>query len=241
MAILSINHLSYAYKNHQALRDINLSIEDGETVGIIGANGAGKSTFLKLLVGLLELQDGSVSVEDMELTKKNLIKIRSLLGYVFQDSDNQLVLSKVVDDVAFGPQNYGYTSKEVATLVDEALALVKMTDFKERFIYTLSGGEKKLCALAAILALKPKMLLLDEPSVALDPRNRLNLINVINGIKGAKIIASHDLDMILDTCSRTILINHGTIVADDKTINILSNKSLLEDNGLLLPLSFSHR
>ncbi len=240
MSMLSVKDLSFSYQNKLVIEDFSLNLNQNENVGLIGANGAGKSTFLKLLVGLLEYTKGQIEVDGNLVNKKNYPLIRNLLGYVFQDSDNQLFLSTVFDDVAFGPKNYNLSKEEVLNRVDAALDLVNMKDFKDRLIYTLSGGEKKLVAIASILSLTPKMMLLDEPSVALDPKNRRNLIEILNSVNIPKIIASHDLDMILDTCPRTILINKGKIVADGETLVILSNKQMLEENGLLLPLSLTH-
>lgn len=240
MSMLSVKDLSFSYQNKLVIEDFSLNLNQNENVGLIGANGAGKSTFLKLLVGLLEYTKGQIEVDGNLVNKKNYPLIRNLLGYVFQDSDNQLFLSTVFDDVAFGPKNYNLSKEEVLNRVDAALDLVNMKDFKDRLIYTLSGGEKKLVAIASILSLTPKMMLLDEPSVALDPKNRRNLIEILNSVNISKIIASHDLDMILDTCPRTILINKGKIVADGETLVILSNKQMLEENGLLLPLSLTH-
>lgn len=240
MSMLSVKDLSFSYQNKLVIEDFSLNLNQNENVGLIGANGAGKSTFLKLLVGLLEYTKGQIEVDGNLVNKKNYPLIRNLLGYVFQDSDNQLFLSTVFDDVAFGPKNYNLSKEEVLNRVDAALDLVNMKDFKDRLIYTLSGGEKKLVAIASILSLTPKIMLLDEPSVALDPKNRRNLIEILNSVNIPKIIASHDLDMILDTCPRTILINKGKIVADGETLVILSNKQMLEENGLLLPLSLTH-
>ena len=240
MSMLSVKDLSFSYQNKLVIEDFSLNLNQNENVGLIGANGAGKSTFLKLLVGLLEYTKGQIEVDGNLVNKKNYPLIRNLLGYVFQDSDNQLFLSTVFDDVAFGPKNYNLSKEEVLNRVDAALDLVNMKDFKDRLLYTLSGGEKKLVAIASILSLTPKMMLLDEPSVALDPKNRRNLIEILNSVNIPKIIASHDLDMILDTCPRTILINKGKIVADGETLVILSNKQMLEENGLLLPLSLTH-
>lgn len=234
---LEIKNLSYAYdKGKEVLHDINFSISSGETVGLIGANGVGKSTILKLLVGLLGQYQGEIQVDGLMVNKKNLTKIRKQVGYVFQDSDSQLFLSTVYEDVAFGPRNYGCSEEEVEQKVMDALRKVHIENLKDWQIYRMSGGQKKLAAIATILSLEPRIMLLDEPTVALDPKNRRNLIQVLKEMEGTKIIASHDLDMILDTCTRTILLSDGQIIKDGSTEEILQDKNLLEENGLELPL-----
>ncbi len=221
------------------LTDINLHVHPGESIGLIGENGAGKSTLMKLIVGLCQGYSGEILVEGVEVTQKMLPEVRQKIGYVFQDSDNQLFMNTVFEDVAFGPRNYGYTENEVVRRVNEALEAVKITHLRDKSIYRLSGGEKKLVSIATILALDPKLILMDEPSVALDPRNRRNLINILNKLPQVKLIASHDLDFILDTCERTVLLSAGKIVIDGPTSQVLANKELLESHGLELPLSMS--
>lgn len=245
MSILEIENLSFAYGSLQdksrnnVLSNLNLHIENGESVGLIGENGAGKSTFLKLLTGLLDMQEGKVRVSGLEMKKENLRKIRTEIGYVFQDSDSQLFMSTVYEDVAFAPRNYGKSEEEIQTAAMSALRQVHMEDKKDRQIYRLSGGEKKLAAIATVLAVGTKLMLLDEPSVALDPKNRRNLIHILNELPGAKIIASHDLDFVYDTCERVILLSGGKIAADGGAKEILTDRELLEEHGLELPLSFS--
>lgn len=245
MNILEIENLSFAYGNlrgnsqKSVLNNMNLSIENGESVGLIGENGAGKSTFLKLLTGLLDMQEGKVRVSGLEMKKENFRKIRTEIGYVFQDSDSQLFMSTVYEDVAFAPRNYGKSEEEIQTAAMSALRQVHMDDKKDRQIYRLSGGEKKLAAIATVLAVGTKLMLLDEPSVALDPKNRRNLIHILNELPGAKIIASHDLDFVYDTCERVILLSGGKIAADGGAKEILTDRELLEGHGLELPLSFS--
>lgn len=251
MSLVKISNLSFSYDNLKSksqqmnkerlvLDALSLQIDKNETVGIIGRNGIGKSTLLKLLVGIERTTDDkSLLLFDMPVTKKNIQEIRKRTGYVFQDSESQLFMSTVYEDVAFGPVNYGYTDGEVEERTRNALEKVHMEAFAEKRIYQLSGGEKKLASIATVLPMEPELILLDEPSVALDPQNRRNLIHVLNEIQTTKIIASHDLDFVYDTCERTILLNQGKIAADGKTKEILRNKTLLEKNGLELPLSFS--
>lgn len=237
MCRINIEHMNFYYGRNKILDDINIKISENESVGLIGANGVGKSTLLKLMVGLLDHYEGEILINEKKLVKENFPDIRKETGYVFQDSDSQLFMSTVYEDVAFGPRNYGYDEKEIEKRVENALKSVNIEKLKTRQIYRMSGGEKKLASIAVILAMEPEIILLDEPSVALDPRNRRNLINILNKMNKLKIIASHDLDMIMDTCSRTILLCDGKIIKDGNTKDILTNKVLLEENGLELPLS----
>ena len=236
MSILEMEDISFAYGSprekyrNQVLNHINLCVETDESVGLIGANGVGKSTLLKLLTGLLEMQEGTLRIAGLEMKKENLRAIRAEIGYVFQDSDSQLFM-------AFAPRNYGKSEEETRNMVMKALEQVHMDDRKERQIYRLSGGEKKLVSIATVLAMGTRLMLLDEPSVALDPGNRRNLIRILNELPGSKIIASHDLDF--DTCQRAVLLSEGMIVADGPAQDILTDRVLLEKHGLELPLSFS--
>ena len=235
--LLKIEHLSFSYeKGQQVLTDVNLVAHDGESIGIIGANGIGKSTLMKLLVGLYLDYDGSLEVAGHQVNKKNLNHIREHIGYVFQDSDAQLFLSTVEDDVAFGPRNYGLSEEEVEKRVAEALAKVHIEELRKKQTYKLSGGEKKLSAIATILSMDPDIIIMDEPSIALDPRNRKNLIEILNEINSLMLITSHDLDFIMDTCERTVLLDDGRIIADGDTKEILEDRELLVEHGLELPL-----
>lgn len=228
-------HFSYDDKN-EVLSNINFDAQGPQSIGIIGANGVGKSTLLKLLVGLHTCHHGTITINNLPLIKNNLKAIREKIGYVFQDSNHQLFMPTVFEDVAFGPRNYGYSPEEVHFYVSHALQKVHMESFKDKPIYQLSGGQKKLVSIATILSMNPNIILLDEPSSALDPRNRKYLINILNDMHVLKIIASHDLDLIHDTCDRTLLLSNGTIVADGPTGEILCNEMLLKNNGLELPL-----
>lgn len=232
--------VTFSYQeNREVLCNLCLSIGHGESVGLIGANGVGKSTFLKLLVGLVTGYRGELCVQGQPVTKENFVEIRKKVGYVFQDSDSQLFMSTVYEDVAFGPRNYGCSQEETEQKVMDALRRVKIEALRDRQIYRMSGGEKKLASIATILSMEPEVILLDEPSIALDPRNRRNLIEILGGMSETKIIASHDLDMILDTCERTILLAEGKIIRQGDTKDILQDKELLETYGLELPLSLS--
>lgn len=230
--------LSFEYeKNLKVLKNLSFSISEGETVGLIGANGCGKSTLLKILVGLLPYE-GEVSAFSSPIEKKNFKEIRRKMGYVLQDSDNQLFMSKVKDDVAFAPKNYGYLKEDIEKVVEASLDQVGILHLKDRQNSKLSGGEKKLASIAVILTMAPKMLLLDEPTNGLDPYNRRKIINILKDIPQTKLIASHDLDLIYDTCSRVLLLSDGQIKADGSVEEILKNKELLEKYHLELPLRF---
>ena len=202
------------------------------------ANCFAKSTLLRILVGLNTGFQVDVMVNNIPLEKKNLKTIRKNVGYVFQDADSQLFMSTVFDDVAFAPRNYGMSEAEVNEKTMEALKVVHIEQLKDKQIYKLSGGEKKLASIATILSTEPDVILMDEPSVALDPKNRRNLINILNRLNQAKIIASHDLNMIMDTCERTILLSDGKIIKDGNTKEILLDKELMEESGLELPLGY---
>ena len=239
---LEIKDLTFAYPGSSpVIKGITFSCSGNEKVGIIGANGAGKSTLLKLMVGLEPGYVGTISVCGHPVDKKNMRHVREHVGYVFQDSDSQLFMTKVEDDIAFAPKNYGFSPEEVERRVEEAMKAVHIEHLKGRSIHKLSGGEKKLASIATILSIEPDVILMDEPSVALDPGNRRNLINVINELDKLKLIASHDLDFVLDTCERVILVNSGEIVKDGPAEEILCDRELLEANGLELPLSMSRR
>lgn len=235
---INIEHVSFSYERKEpVLQDISFFAGEQESIGIIGANGVGKSTLLKLLVGLNLSFEGSIRVEEIPLEKGTLGKIREKIGYVFQDADSQLFMPNVYEDVAFAPRNYGLPEEEVKRRTEAALAAVHMEHLREKQIYKLSGGEKKLVSIATILSMTPDIILMDEPSVALDPRNRRNLIAILDEFSHLKIIASHDLDFIWDTCERTILMADGKIIRDGKTEEILQDGELLEAYGLELPLS----
>jgi len=236
--MIKLENLSFCYeKNNNILDNLSFSINQGENVGLIGANGCGKSTLLKIMVGLL-LYEGKAEAFSLPIEKKYFSEIRKKMGYVLQDSDNQLFMSKVKDDVAFAPKNYGYSTDEVDAIVKKALSTVGISQLEEKQNSKLSGGEKKLASIAVVLAMNPQMLLLDEPTNGLDPYNRRKVINILKEIPQTKLIASHDLDLIYDTCGRVLLMSDGKIIADGKTEEILKNKELLESYHLELPLRF---
>lgn len=239
---INVENLSFAYeKSEPILKNITFSAKKNESIGIIGANGVGKSTLLKMLVGLNLNYEGSIKVGDIPVEKNNLSRIRKRIGYVFQDSDSQLFMPNVYEDIAFAPRNYGFSEEEVKKRVESALKMIHIESLKNKKIYKMSGGEKKLVSIATIFSMTPDIILMDEPSIALDPKNRRNLIHILNEFKELKIIASHDLDMILDTCNRTILMADGRIIKNGDTKDILMDKELLEANNLELPLCLQRK
>ncbi|MDD5864252.1 MAG: energy-coupling factor ABC transporter ATP-binding protein [Firmicutes bacterium] len=234
--MITFQNVSFSYeKGVFVVEDLNFTIQKGETVGLIGANGAGKSTIMKLLLGLLA-GTGEIRVDDLPVCKENLARIRRKVGFVLQDSDNQMFMPTVYEDMIFGPRNYGLTREEADKRVDEVLHSLGLTELKHRYNHKISGGEKRMAAIATILAMEPEVILMDEPSTALDPVNRRTVINTINRLPQTKLIASHDLDMILDTCQRVILLSHGHIAADGDAQTILRDEALLEANRMELPL-----
>lgn len=245
--MISFENVSFSYdkvkkaNSRKVLKGISFQIHEGEKVGLAGANGVGKSTLLKLLVGLLDRYEGQITVDGIKVEPCQYPQLREQVAYVFQDSDSQLFMNTVYEDVAFAPRNYGLAPEEVDRRAMNALQAVHMEGKKDCQIYRLSGGEKKLAAIATVLSMEPRVLLMDEPSVALDPQNRRNLIRVLNALHTAQLIASHDLDFLYDTCDRILLLSHGELMADGTPDQVLLNENLMRANGLELPLSFSRR
>ncbi len=239
--MIEFENVSFAYEQGEPVIDgMSFTIADGESVGLIGSNGAGKSTIMKLLLGLVS-GEGRIAVDGIDVNRENLGKIRQKLGFVLQNSDNQMFMPTVFEDMMFAPLNYMVSREDAEKRVDEVLERLDLQYLKHRYNHKISGGEKRMAAIATILAMEPEAVLMDEPTSALDPYNRRIVINTIRGLKQTKIITSHDLDMIMDTCDRVILISKGRIVADGSAEEILSNKELLEANRMELPLSLSGR
>jgi len=237
--IVEVRGLRYCYPDGaKALSGVDFRIRHGESVAVVGANGAGKSTLLLHLNGCLAPTHGNVRIGDYPLTKATLQQVRRTVGMVFQDPDDQLFLPTVYDDVAFGPLNLGLPAEEVDERVRQALDTVNCAHLGSRPPYKLSGGEKRSVAIATVLAMTPDILVLDEPSSNLDPQARRKLINLLRGFSHTKIMASHDLDMVLEVCERTIVLHQGKVLADGPTRSIFANDALLEQSHLERPLSF---
>lgn len=236
--IVELRDLTFAYPDGtKALGNISFRITHGESVGIVGPNGAGKTTLLTHLNGHILPQTGEVLVGEIPVSGKTREIVRRTVGIVFQNPDDQLFMTNVFEDVAFGPANIGLTGKALEDCVMDALKEVGCEKLADRPPHRLSGGQKKSVAIAGVLAMKPDILVMDEPSANLDPKSRKHLIKLLKGFHHTKIIASHDLDMILEVCGRCMVLNNGQLKADGRSKEILTDRMLMEDNGLELPLS----
>jgi cobalt/nickel transport system ATP-binding protein len=236
--IVDFINISYTYPDgNKAVESLNARFHHGESVAIVGANGAGKSTMLKLLVGILMPEQGEIRLGDLLVTKKTLNIVRQQVGFTFQDPEDQLFNTNVYNDVAFGPRNYGLDEKEVEKRVVKALQTVGVEHLMHRAPYKLSGGEKRAVSIATALSMEPNVLAMDEPTAALDPKSRRRLIKLLQGFMHTKLIATHDLDMAMELCSRTIVLKNGRVECDGPTAEIMTNSQLLEECGLEPPLS----
>ncbi len=234
--IVEVKELKFSYPDGTpALNGVNFRITHGESVALVGANGAGKSTLLLHLNGYLTPQAGSVRIGDIPITKSTLKQVRQTVGMVFQDPDDQLFMPRVYDDVAFGPTNLGLPPDEVKQRTMNALALVGAVHLKDRPPYKLSGGEKRAVSIATVLSMSPAILVMDEPTSNLDPKARRQLMRLLAEFDHTKIIATHDMDMVLDLCSRVIILRGGEVVADGAAKDILNNRELLDSSGLEKP------
>ena len=235
--LVSVQGLSYAYPDGTpALEGVTFTLHHGEAVGLVGANGAGKSTLLLQLAGVLHPAGGTVRVGDWPVTPATLPQVRRSLGLVFQDPDDQLFMPTVEDDVAFGPANLGLPLEEVEGQVVSALTRVGALHLRRRPSHRLSGGEKRAVAIAAVLAMDPSILVMDEPSSNVDSRARRGLIEQLRGFEHTKVVATHDLDLVLDVCARTIVLAGGRVAADGPTAKLLADPALMERCGLERPL-----
>ncbi len=233
---IAVTHLSFAYPEQpEVLHQLNLTIDSGERVALVGENGCGKTTLFSLLCGVLTPTNGQIHLFEQRLQPG---RFYPEVGLIFQNPSDQLFSASVWEDVAFGLQNLGYPPAMVAQQVDAALRQTGVLDLAERPPHHLSGGQKKRVAIAAILAMQPQILLLDEPTAQLDPRSRRQLIQLLATLPQTQVIATHDLDLALELCDRTILLSRGAIVYDGPTFPVLSNASFLEHHALELPLSY---
>jgi cobalt/nickel transport system ATP-binding protein len=229
--------LAFAYPNGtEALRGVSFRVTHGESVAIVGGNGAGKSTLLLHLNGYLRPQQGVIRIGDFAVASGTLATVRRTVGMVFQFPDDQLFMPTVDEDVAFGPLNLGLSPEEVELRVVDALARVGALALRDRPSHRLSGGEKRAVSIATVLAMDPAILVMDEPSSNLDPAARRRLIGLLAGFEHTKLIATHDLDLALDICERTIVLREGRIAADGPSASIFTDKTLLASAGLEPPL-----
>jgi len=235
--IVAVQSLDYCYPDgRHALQCVNFTLHHGEAAAIIGANGAGKSTLLRHLIGTLAPTSGSVRIGDDPVLPSTLKQVRRTVGMVFQDADDQLFMPTVYEDVAFGPINQGLPPAEVEKRVKNALFTVGCEHLRDRPPYRLSGGEKRAVAIATVLAMSPNILVMDEPTANLDARARRHCIRLLQGFTHTRIIATHDLDLVLDVCTRVIVLHEGQIVADGSTMEIFRDKKLLDRYHLEQPL-----
>ncbi len=231
--MIRISGLTVTYPDgNRALEDLSLSLGDGERVALIGANGAGKSTLLRTIVGLQPFVGGEIVVDGTVLSRKTVSAIHQRIGIVFQNPDDQLFMTRVRDDVAFGPRNRGASPEEAAAKVDDVLERLGVFHLKDRFSGHLSAGEKRICAIATVLSMEPSALLLDEPSSFLDPKSRRVLMGVLAELPHAQLIATHDLDLARRLCPRTVVLQNGRLRAQGPSDEILRDAALLESCGL---------
>lgn len=232
--MIEVKDLTVMYPDGtKAVHEVNFTLNDGECVALIGANGAGKSTLLLSLVNVVKKAEGEIIVDGVSLSKKTTDEIRQKIGMVFQNPDNQLFMTSVMDDVAFGPRNYGMSEPEVMALVDETLKSLGIEHLKCRMPHRLSGGEKRSVALASVLSMKPSCVLFDEPSSFLDPKAKRLFVEMMSELSCTKLIATHDLEMAKTMCPRTIVLQYGHIKADGNTNEILNNTEFLNEVGLI--------
>jgi cobalt/nickel transport system ATP-binding protein len=235
--ILRVHHLNHTYRTGAAaLSDISFEMNAGECAAVVGPNGAGKTTLFLRLCGALPGLPGEVIVNGLDpAIADQRKKLPTEIGVVFQNPDDQLFAATLLDDVAFGPLNMGDTAEVAKAKAVESLNSLGLVGMEERSPQRLSGGEKRRAALAGVLAMKPGVLLLDEPSMFLDPRGRRELMQLLGTLPGTHLIATHDLDLVWDCCPRTLILNEGKLVADGPTKELLSNTELIHANGLEVP------
>ncbi len=242
-SMITVTELSFAYPDgRQALAGISLQVRPAEKVAVVGPNGAGKSTLFLHLNGILRGQ-GQIEIDGLAMADKTVRQLRAKVGVVFQDPDDQLFSPTVFEDVAFGPLHMGCSPEEVRERVARALAAVGMTGHDEHMPHHMSLGERKRIAIATVLAMDPDVLVLDEPSAGLDPRARRNLIHLLRELPQTMLVSSHDMRLVWDLCSRTVILDRGRLIADGPTEDLLSDPDLMERHGLEVPYardSFGH-
>jgi cobalt/nickel transport system ATP-binding protein len=241
---IEITNLRYRYHDGtEALRGVSFRMAPGECVGLLGPNGSGKSTLLLHLNGILPdkpAADGTVRIDGELITPDNLDRIRRQVGLLFQDPDDQLFCPTVQEDVAFGPLQLGLADADVAARTGRALAQVGLTAYGRRATHHLSHGEKRRVCLAGVLACEPSILVLDEPTSDLDPRGRREFRALLQRIPATKLIATHDLELVVELCARAIVLDHGLVVADGPSVELLNNEALMLAHGLERPHILRH-
>ncbi len=235
--MIQVKNISYSYEQgNAAVNGISLNIEKGECVGIVGSNGAGKSTLLKMLCAILLPSGGEIEIGGVKLEKNKLSEIRKIVGFVFQNPDDQLFMSSVYEDIAFGLRNMGMHDHEIEEKINEILKNLNIEHLSKRAPFRLSGGEKRTVAIACVLAMNPSVVLFDEPTAFLDIKSRRMLINTVKSLKTTNVIVTHDFNLVLEVCSRVIVMFEGKIIADGEPKQILFNEKLMQQADLETPL-----
>ena len=230
--MLTINNVTVEYPDGtKAINNLSLNVKSGEKLALIGANGAGKSTLMLAIEGILD-STGEIKIDDLVVDSKNIVKVRQQVGMLFKNPDDQLFMATIYDDIAFGPRNAGLDEESVKYRVEDRLKLLNIEHLKDKTALKLSGGEKRMAALATVLAMKPSVMLLDEPTAFLDPKARRNLINVLNSLPHTMLIATHDLTFAKEVCREAVVIKDGNFFAKGNCDEILYNQELMDEGGI---------
>lgn len=230
--MLTINNVTVEYPDGtKAINNLSLNVKSGEKLALIGANGAGKSTLMLAIEGILD-STGEIKIDDLVVDSKNIVKVRQQVGMLFQNPDDQLFMATIYDDIAFGPRNAGLDEESVKYRVEDRLKLLNIEHLKDKTALKLSGGEKRMAALATVLAMKPSVMLLDEPTAFLDPKARRNLINVLNSLPHTMLIATHDLTFAKEVCREAVVIKDGNFFAKGNCDEILYNQELMDEGDI---------
>ncbi len=230
--MLEIENLSVKYPDGTlAVDSLNMNIKNGERIALVGGNGAGKTSLILAVSGIIE-SSGNVKIDDIYLNKNNISEIRKRVGVLFQNPDDQLFMASIYEDIAFGPRNLGIDEETIEHRVDDRLKLLNIEHLKYKTALKLSGGEKRMAALATVLAMKPSVMLLDEPTAFLDPKARRNLINILKKLPHSMLIATHDLTFAQEVCENTIVLKNGKIFTEGKSSEILYDNELMENGNL---------
>ena len=230
--MLTINNVTVEYPDGtKAINNLSLNVKSGEKLALIGANGAGKSTLMLAIEGILD-STGEIKIDDLVVDSKNIVKVRQQVGMLFQNPDDQLFMATIYDDIAFGPRYAGLDEESVKYRVEDRLKLLNIEHLKDKTALKLSGGEKRMAALATVLAMKPSVMLLDEPTAFLDPKARRNLINVLNSLPHTMLIATHDLTFAKEVCREAVVIKDGNFFAKGNCDEILYNQELMDEGGI---------
>ena len=230
---IELKKLRYVYPSgDEALKGINLEIEGTDPVAVIGQNGAGKTTVVKHFNGILRPSSGEVLINDESIEKRSTAQWSKEVGYVFQNPDDQLFMANIYDDIAFGPRNMGLDEESVRYRVEDRLKLLGISNLRDKTALKMSGGEKRMAAMATVLAMKPSVMLLDEPTAFLDPKARRTLINVLNTLPHTMLIATHDLAFAKEVCEHVVVMKEGRVFAEGSCVDILYDEKLMDEGGL---------